>query len=137
MSLIKFAGGTYALLSTDSKPIGVSGEALREIDTLKGYFWLNGSWQQEIGAVTGTMAIFREKYVTTGAFPSGTSITIPNGRTYVTGSRRLDVWAGGLYKFPDSGFNFRSNDYFEQNSTSIGFNFSLPSGIAVEWAIYN
>lgn len=74
---------------------------------------------------------YREKYIVpaTGIL-AGTSITIPNGRSYVIGSNRLLV-------FVDGWLQELTDDYTEGTTTTVKFTYDLPEGARISFVINN
>lgn len=67
--------------------------------------------------------------VPSGGVSAGTQITIPNSRTYTTGTSMLMVFRDGVKQEPGS-------DYTETSSTTVSFTYDLPSGSRITFLIF-
>lgn len=75
--------------------------------------------------------VYREKFtVPTAGYAAATAITIPNSRVYVIGSNRLQVFRDGwLMELTD--------DYLEDTTSTIKFQYAIPAGTKITFVIYN
>lgn len=131
MALTYYAGDYFVGLSGDTKPTGCQdGARFDESDTLLSYLKVSGSWLVKSAAITQTSFSYSyfENYLATGNITSGTSITIPNSKTYVTGANTLSLYVNGIRQRKNTSSIVIDNDYWETASSGVYLTYAIPSG---------
>jgi len=82
------------------------------------------------GGTSVSLTIYRETYTAPSDITAGTSITIPNGRSYSVGENNLMVYVNGVLQT-------KNEEYTEDSSTSISFTYDLPSGAIIDFVIFS
>lgn len=94
------------------------------------------SLSQLTGLVTGIISgelVYREtSNISVTGFTGFSLLGVPNGRTYLTGNNRLQVFINGVLQTIG-----QSNDYIEANNTGIKPTYALASGTTINFIIYN
>lgn len=106
--------------------------------TLTGDITGSGSFDgaANLSIATSIGTIIREEYtIPSTGLAKDTDLTIPNSKTYTTGTKSLQVIRDGILQKLDTSSTAKDKDYWEVSTTQIKFNYNLPPDSIVEFVI--